>query len=270
MKHEKYLSLTTSLSIIIGTAFLTAVLFQSLFYTWKKSKIHRLEQKQFIVDRIIQTGPDRRALPTTYLEELMEISKNNPIHLDLVDCRELENKLYFSPVIASAKVKKIYPSAIYVDYTVRRPFSFVSDFENMVVDEEGYLFPLKPFFTPKRLTEIYLGETNFSPTFIGKHPKFLLAKKILSLMHLSTGFSPFFIERIDVSRAFDLSLGRKEIVIILRLKNQRHLLRLNPKSYAQELGNYINLFPSLIKDEPQQTVVDLRLSNIAYIEEMPI
>ncbi len=229
----------------------------------------RLRNPQLFVDRLIQTGPDKGALPTTYLCEMMQLSKDRACHLDLIDTKLLEKKLYQSPVIEKVEIKKIYPSSLYVDYSVRRPLALVLDFENVATDDGGHLFPLSPYFTPKRLTQIYFGDLSTSSFCLENHPKFGLVKNVLHLIQYTKSFQHHFVERIDISHSFHPSKGRREIVLILRKGSQRHLLRLPTKGYSKQLGNYINLSQKMMKESESTWVIDLRLPSVAYIEALP-
>lgn len=264
------LSLPVALTWIIATAFFNSALFFLSYKFWKQKKIARLTNKKFIIEKVIQTGPDKKALSTLYLTQLMNLSKDRPFHIDLINTRHLKECLQQSPLIKNAQVKKVYPNTLYVDYNIRRPIAFILDFKNRAVDEEGFIIPIKPFFSAKRLTGFYLGDSFLPTKYIGENQKFLLAKKIFSLLLFSDALRSVFIERIDVSKAFHPSLGRREIVVTMRYRASKHLLRLSSKNYPKELGNYINLIPKIAKETPCQIVIDMRLSNVAYIQEVSL
>jgi len=266
MKEKKIIPFKRALTYIGISCVATIILFFSLLKIWTNHKIERWQNPHYIVDRLIQTGPDKGALPTAYLCEMMGLSKDKPLHLDLIDLKSLEAKLYASPVIERVEMKKIYPSSLYLDYTVRRPIAMVIDFENTATDDSGHLFPLFPYFTPKRLTQIYFGDLSPSSYSVENHPKFSLVKSLFHLIQYAKAFQHSFIERIDVSLAYHPSLGRREIVIILRNNHQRHLLRLPSKGYSKQLGNYINLSHKLNSSLHTDWVIDLRLPSLAYLE----
>ena len=72
------------------------------------------------------------------------------------------------------------------------------------------------------------------------------------------------VKRLDVSKAFEPSLGRREVVLILEEQGFTKALRLTPKNFAQELGNYLELRPKL---PAIAQVIDLRIPQLAFIEE---
>jgi hypothetical protein len=72
------------------------------------------------------------------------------------------------------------------------------------------------------------------------------------------------VKRLDVSKAFLPSLGRREVVLILEEQGFTKSLRLTPKNVAQELGNYLEL-RSKLPAVPQ--IIDLRIPQLAFIQE---
>ena len=141
-----------------------------------------------------------------------------------------------------------------------------------------------PFFSSKKLPEIYLGEEGVKESFAEKKPSFEtplqskyteLSFQILTLL-TDHGKDLFMIKKIDVSHAFAQTLGKREIVIILENTLPEgistHFLRISPKEFAKELANYLSLRPRLLESENlekgavKQKVIDLRLSKLAFIK----
>lgn len=210
--------------------------------------------------RIVQTGPQREALKTTYLAELLKISADRPVTASSFNLKEAERRLLSCPLIKAAKINLTAPDTVYVDYTVRQPLAWLFDFENIALDEEGYPFPVSPFFTPKKLPEIYLGIRNFYWGRPLKDKKAELALTLLQLLHRLS----LQVKRLDTSKAFETSLGRREVVLILDEQGFTKALRLTPKNFAQELGNYLELRTKL---PPVPQTIDLRISQLAFIQE---
>jgi hypothetical protein len=252
----KRLSLVQSLFWIIGSTLLITG------GTYKGIKVyrsfHQLPAQSYLC-RIVQTGPQREALKTTYLAELMQISADRPITADLFDVALAQKRLLSSPVIKEAHIKLIKPDTVHVDYTVRQPLAWFYDFENIAFDEEGYPFPVFPFFTPKTLPEVYLGVRNF---YWNRPLKDRNAQLALTLLQLLSRLN-LNVRRLDVSKAFHPSLGRREVVLILNEQGFTKALRLTPKNFAQEMGNYLELRTRL---PPAAQIIDLRIPHLAFIE----
>ena len=243
---------------IIGSMFfVTGVAHKGLqFYLNTQAKFQTT-----YVCRIVQTGPQREALKTAYLAELMQISADKPTSTSAFNPVLARRRLLTSPVIKEAHVKLTDCDTVLIDYTVRQPIAWLYDFENIALDEEGTPFPIYPFFTPKKLPEIYLGirQFSYSRPLSGSDRKTALALKLLPLIQ-QFQLEPL---RLDVSYAFHQSLARKEIVLLLNEQGFIKTLRLTPKNFSQELGNYLELRKQL---PPEPQTIDLRIPQLAFIE----
>lgn len=256
----KKLPLVQALYWIVGsTLFVTGGTYHVL-HGYLKARHERQADPAYFLSRIVQTGPQKQALSTVYLAELIHISADHPIHFGHFSVDLARKRLLTSPVIKEAAVRLIEPDTVYIDYTIRQPLAWLYDFENTAFDEEGVAFPVSPFFPPKNLPEVYLGisHLHWYRPLGGKEME--LALTILNL--LSEVRIP--VRRLDLSQAFHESLGRREIVLITEEGGFSRTLRLSSKSYAQELGNYQTL-KSRLPDTPQ--VIDLRIPQLAFIDK---
>jgi len=249
------MKLVQSLTWIVGSALLiTGGTYKGLRYY----RSHSQAAPSYLC-RIVQTGPQREALKTTYLAELMKISADRPVTADSFDPIAAQKRLTSCPLIKEAKVKLTAPDTVYVDYTVRQPLAWLYDFENIALDDEGCPFPVSPFFSPKKLPEIYLGIRNF---YWGRPLKERNVELALTILQLLNRLS-LQVKRLDVSNAFLPSLGRREVVLIVEEQGHTKALRLTPKNFAQELGNYLELRPKL---PAVAQIIDLRIPQLAFIE----
>lgn len=265
--------------LVIGGLYLGLTIARKAGQHWDKTP----------VTIIVQTGPQRQALQTTYLAELMQLSAEIPIFSNQFDVKKAASALLNSPVIKEAKVSFLRPGVLYVDYAVRQPIALLADYENAAIDAEGRIFPLSPFFSPKNLPEIYLGleeEFHWNASIKGKGLD--LACELLTLFR-STETELFFLRRLDVSRIEEKSLGKKEIAVLVedvivckegRLIVPRYI-RLNGKNYRESIRNYWKLRTHLIENERKEAVsfkegqtllygnfkvIDLRLPKMALID----
>lgn len=232
----------------------------------------------------------------------MGLSKDRPLLVTRFDPKKAEAALLSSPLLQGAKVRVIKPSTVYVDYTVRQPIAWLYDYENVALDKEGYLIPMYPFFPPKNLPEIYLGLAPFGERPAIPHLPIAAWNEPLRGPYVELAFDIllrlqplvrdlFRIKRVDVSKAYEPSLGQREVIVIVDNEIylsesveptvSTHYLRLSTKGYPQELGNYLELRKKLLEDDMQklkalapfqkpslpERIIDLRIEQLAYIEE---
>jgi hypothetical protein len=193
-------------------------------------------------------------------------------------------------LIANAKIRRVSPSSLYIDYEVRKPIARLADYQNTALDRNGHLFPIAPFFAPKHLPEVYLGLPPFTNWQI-QGPYFQIALEILQFLETAPWKEGLRIQRIDVSNAFAPSLGQREIVLFTEEEISRRsgdgevvctfpkILRIAPKDYPQQLGNFFALKRTMMQDYQKQLaslkeggrfaprIVDLRIPQLAFVEK---
>lgn len=298
IKRSPQLPLTHALAWIVGSTFLIT---GSAHYVLTKEVgfSRRLEKTPVdIITSMIQTGPQKDALRSEYLAELIGLSTDRPIKASALDVSSAEKALLASPLIADAHVRIIKPSTVYIDYTLRQPIAWLYDAENTGVDKDGFPLPMYPFFPPKRLPEIYLGLGNIgendSDTITWNRPLEGRRKEIaFDILKRLSPFTKeqFRIKRIDSSKIDEESLGRRELTVAIENElyvqgreepiSSLHWLRLSVNNYPKELGNYLELRKNLLEKEftrsrndfsPQaiEKVIDLRLTDLAYVSEGPL
>lgn len=295
-------SMRQALFCLIGSTVCTLALSLTGYSVWKGQRNKKLCREEYKVAAIVQTGPEKEVLKTAYLAELMGLSSDEPLSLYALDLKKAQEKLLASPLIQSAKLKRLPPNSVYVDYEVRQPIAWLSDYQNTAVDKDGYLFPAAPFLSPKEIPEIYLGLPAFgaSEDKFGRKggqwraplsdPYFAMAAEILHFLEGSQWKEGLHVKRIDVSNAFAPSLGQREVVlfteeeIIIRQNEQEKIcifpkiLRLSPKEYAQQLNNFFALKKTMLEDYRRQLaasqeggrfaprIIDLRIPQLAFVE----
>jgi len=279
----------TALIFLLGSTFCTLVVAIFSLWIWKNYRNDQLTNERYRITSIIQTGPEKEALQTAYLAELLHLSQDVPTQLYVFDIKQGEERLLKSPLIKKAHIKRLPPCTLYIDYEVRKPVSYLGDFRNTGIDREGYIFPIEPFFAPKRLPEIYLGLT--APLELPiKDAKFDLALGVLKLLETAPWEEGLQIIKIDVSHAFSPSLGQREVILSteeeVTIQHQQKemvcvfpkIIRLSPKDYTHQLENFFQLQKTILNDYRRQLsclsqggrfaprTVDLRIPQLAFVE----
>jgi hypothetical protein len=305
-KKSAQLPLTHALAWIVFSTFLISGTSYLFFKHYLRSRQSRALDPANTLNSIVQTGPQREALKTEYLAELMGISSDRSCSTVTFNLEKAKQGLLKSPLISQAEIKLIKPNVLYVDYTVRQPIAWLEDYANVALDKDGYPFPFSPFFSPKNLPAIYFGLAPFgTPPAESERPtaqwgislkgRYIeLAFDILSMISDPKASDFFSVKRIDVSNAFAESYGTREIVVITEDSIIRNIdgqevqfclpriLRLSTKNYAQELGNYLKLREQLLEEEKKissipegsgsmvrlkEKIIDFRIEKLAFIAE---
>jgi len=285
------------LNVAIGGALAAAAIFGIITHGSFKGRLYSSSSKQdlSVLRAIVQTGPVKEAVKTTYLAELLDLCIDHPTLTSEIDLRRAEKRLRASPVIVDAEVKIQDPGILYIDYTTRKPIALLYDYENMALDNEGCPFPIAPFYSPKKLPQVYLGlrdSIRWNTPISGE--KMELVFSLLEVLNGPIVCDLFDIKRIDVSKAFERSLGSEEIVVMTQDRIYSafqdrevsyifpRILRLSKKNYAQELGDYLKLRETLLEKERKnlrqpidkeriifypQKIIDLRVPQLAVINE---
>lgn len=270
--------------------FLSTLLISGLAWMGWLYNLHLKEKsmhdEQYNIIAIVQSSQQKESLKTLYLAELLNLSIDKPMNLYQFNVRQGIKNLLACPLIKEAKIKKIKPGTLHVDYTMRVPIAYLGDFSNTAVDQDGYLFPFTPFFTPKKISTILIG-TEMIGNVWGKNivekERWHLALQVLQEVEkLSDEF--IFIKQIDVSHAFAESYGKKQIVVVVEenLNGQVKpiFLRLHTEDYKHGLANFFVLRKNLIKKEspanldlvvskkekPSPIIIDFRIPGLAFFK----
>lgn len=211
---------------------------------------------KFAIHSIIQKCSSVESLSTDYLAECLGISTDRSYTLFEHSANYLTTVLESSPLIKSAKVSKILPSTLHIEYSLRQPVAILQDYQNTVIDDEGVLFPLQPFRTPKLLPEITLGDQS--------EQKMQLALELLSSFKNYPLPRPSLksLARIDVSRAHTPQLSHREIILVFNSDSDKLVfLRLPSNAWRRALKQFFKLPHDQLPDK----VIDMRLPNAAYV-----
>jgi hypothetical protein len=251
---KKYLFLTLFLA-----AFIPCIYSLKLFFLKNEEKI----------TQIYQLPLQKEALSCLYLAELLDLSFDKKINKEDFDLEKGLQKLLASPLIDHADLCFLKGGVLQVQYKHVTPFALLSDFNNAAIDSFGKIFPIKPFFSPKGLTKIFLGIENVQNSFTisdyKEKTKWDFAKNMLKQIYDLQIKGDILL--LDVSKVEEKSLGKNEVVLTLKYKERKDILRLTKRNYLNELKHYIILSDKLSCDL-KICVIDLRHGDQALIEKL--
>lgn len=282
-----YLYIVLSIGIICGPTYYGLKSYQG----WKQT---RSVDASYVIKAIVQSTDGKVKLPSEDLGKMMGLSSDHPQNLFSFDLKEAKKKLKTYPIIKKVQLKRVKPSAIYVQYHLRTPFVQIVGHDNLGMDKEGFLFPLKPTYSDLSLPEVVMGSSckleDIKWKQSQKDPCTTLALKIFSELNECQNKQVFVVKKLDLSKAYASSYGKREILLYIEenLKITEELeyvfpkiLRLSTKGYSKQLGDYLVLHDKMMADYKNQlgpdargkgtlrfatTTVDLRIPSIAFID----
>lgn len=264
--------------ILVSTLFISGSAFMGWLY-YLHMRERRLHDDQYCIVALMQNNHQVDALKTVYLAELLNLSLDRPSNLYQLNTKEAVQTLLNSSLIKEASIKKILPGTLYIDYQMRMPIAYVGDFSNTVMDDEGYLFPFRPFFTPKRLPTLYLGldrEQYRWGSCVRDFPAVQMALDLLCQFERLQQ-DQFYLKQVDLMQAQADSYGQRQVVVVLERNvaaspNALIFLRLSAEHTDQELANFWTLQQALLEKnegkvaKQEDLVIDLRIPHLAFIK----
>jgi hypothetical protein len=222
---------------------------------------------------IVQTSTEKEALKTAYLAELLGISSNRPENLYRINLAQAEQKLLNSPLISYAKVKRVPPGALYIEYKIRKPVAYLTDRVNAALDQEGYVIPFKPFFAPKRIVHIYLGLDPSQELVWNQKLEDERLDLAWNLLNALKSAESIYVKQIDLSRVAAPSLGDRRVVVVVDLlmengdKVERYLL-LNTDNPYEGIARFLAFTPHGREwAKEKNLVLDLRVPELGMIKK---
>lgn len=269
-KGPKYSWKRVSLVLVISSTALSGSGAAGVFFYRYARQMQALHAKAHI-QAIIQTGPTYSPFPTSYLAEVLNLSVDQPLNLEHYSLRSAQARLLSTGVIRCAELRKLKPNLLFIDYTPKKPFILLDDCTNTAMDDQGSFFPLAPLYSPKYLPHLYLGNISHTvskssglslPFPWGEH---LGLKYLEQIRFLVCQLGIENIERIDLSCIEATSAGKRELVVLLK---RGMILRLTPKNAGKQLTHYSILSKTLLNDGAKPVVIDLRLTDVAFIQSL--
>lgn len=225
----------------------------------------RAEDSKYRIRALVQTGPEREALKSSFLAELLQLSTDRNHNLYRFDLKAARERLLAFPLIKEAKLQRIPPQTLFIDYKIRKPIAFLVDRTNTAFDDEFTLIPVRPFFPPKRLAKIYWGFSAEDSLAWGDRldgPKTVLIQQLLNAFGENLNE---WISLIDLSSVFLDSWGQRKLVVTVErsLENgekREKILILNPKEVEKGVLSYRALQRYELAEGPLESkVIDLRI-----------
>ena len=121
------------------------------------------------------------------------------------------------PAFSQARVWRLVPGTLAVEYTLRTPVALLGGVRNVAFDSEGTLFFLLPFFAPKKLPLVVLDLPRV-PSLAALQEASSLSKNMqlaLRMLPVLNSFAAHYnlsLESIDLSKRNHPNIFRREII----------------------------------------------------------
>lgn len=232
-----------------------------------------------IISTIVQSSPEKNTLQTDFFAELLSLSQDSSVLSKKFDLAKANKLVKSFPIMKECSIH-LDRDTLYIDYELRQPVAYLGNFYNVGIDKEGFLFPVSPFFSVKRLPLIYIHDSELpdSATLWGHQITSESMTTALDIIThtLKVGFQEkFLVRQIDVSSLSSDTYAKREIILIVELMGSHaskylpvhsHILRLNPKKPLRGIDQYLILKKELVStDLISKRIFDLRLPGLAFI-----
>jgi len=242
---------------VLSSLVVVAALFFGARFSYCYLHTKWIEDDRYKIVACIGKGRTLDTVQPIFLEELMGLSQDEPTALYAFNTKQAAKKILACPAFRKAKVSRLKPGVVVVDYELRRPIAEIADFENRAIDKSRTIFPLAPFIAPKRLPKLYLGSLDSNRVESGVKTMTLFNERLPSQYHL---------EFLDMSMSCAAGALPE---IVARIEGQRRfLVRLSPKRIEEDLSNFVALLPTLesLVQSTDLEIIDLRIAQLALVK----
>lgn len=216
---------------------------------------------------LIQKTPTRQTLSPRFFSNYLGLNpQGKNLAIKRLDIDKINKKLKSFPIFKSIDAEMTKEGALQVSYFLRNPEYQLKDYSHCGVDEEGFIVPLTPFYTPKKLTQIFLGLEQL--TFLKAH-HITLANQVMDFFRLHQ-LDQLTVAMIDLSKMKAAIKSHQEVIVTVEFLDKKHYLRLHPHYINKALIRYVSLFkePSLREKILGHCLFDARITKFATLKSL--
>jgi hypothetical protein len=203
----------------------------------------------------------------------LDISAETSRSLFALNPDAAQKRLLGCPAVAKARVWRLLPGTIGVEYALRPPVATIAGLKNVGVDRYGTLFFLFPFYAPKRLPAIVvpiqsvktLSEAQRAIRLAKETP---IALGLLERIQEVVGPRHIVVDSIDVVHLREHNVFRREVVVVFSplLAKDKHLyVRIGSRNILVTLDLLPALCDRLLSGGFRSGTIDLRYERMAIL-----
>lgn len=224
-----------------------------LFFVFQAIK--KAQNKKYQIERIFLKGENGDFLTGDLVSEMLDLSISEPLSFFSFDVKQREEELKKIGIFRKIRLEKKRPDCLVVLYELYEPIALVLDQNNTLLNIEGKVMPYRPYFSPKKLVKVILGENLPWGEKIGEE-RWELLQKALTLDEK--------ILQIDLRSSSEKKKQKKELVFEVARGDFTDWVRLNPASLLEEWKKYSSIQKLL---PPLSQIVELRYQDMALFEK---
>jgi len=223
------------------------------------------EKPSVLLKTLIQKTPTSQALSARFFSDYLGLSPGGRFQiLQKLDLSKIQKKLEEFPIFKHVHAEFTPIGELLVSYELRKPVLALKDYAQLGVDAEGMIVPIAPYYSPKRLPEVYLGL---------KTIEWNRAQQVNQALDIMAYFDhhaleTFTLKLIDLSRLTHSIPSHREIIVTISIFNKNHYLRLNPQHVDRALHRYMRLFKEAkLKNQLHESIIfDARITKFATLK----
>lgn len=189
------------------------------FSAWGWQRVQqsrRVKNQHLVLRRVAARSKTVDRVPLSLLCSLLEIREGVPLFS--IHPHDMLARIKACPAFSYARVWRLLPGTLGVEYSLRSPAAFLGGVRNVVFDEKGTLFFLLPFFAPKKLPQVVLDLPHQSSLekMQEEAARSYEMKVALRMLPVLTHFASHYnmsLECIDLSKRNHPNIFRREIIL---------------------------------------------------------
>jgi hypothetical protein len=251
-------------------------LFWGAFFSawgWQKMQHKRREQdERLTLKRLAARSTTVDKVPLSLLSSILEIQEGLPLFS--LQPATLRDRIKACPAFSQARVWRLLPTTLGIEYTLRTPLASLGGVRNVVFDKTGTLFFLLPYFAPKKLPSVVFDLPRL-PSLEEMQKEMTLSKEMTLAIHMLPALSSFadkhklFLEKIDLSKRNHPNIFRREIIITFspQLTKGGEYLYLRCHARSLSLKKMQKVFAYIFSSGFHPGVVDMRYSSCVLVSK---
>ncbi len=266
-----------SLGRVLATiGIVSSCLWGALFAGWywhQRQHERRLQDERFLLRRIAARSTTQDRLPLGVLTEMLNLDRDTKASIFELHPKEVRTKLLSCNACTRAKVWRLLPETLGIEYTLRTPVATIAGLKNVGVDALGVPFFLFPYYAPKKLPalvvplERYSSLSDLSRRLRGIKET-AIALRLLELIIPMADHHNLAVDVLDISRLRQQNVFRREVIIAFsspRTRDCRLYIRIHFKELLERISLLPTLFHALLGSGFRAGIIDLRYEGIAIL-----